>query len=83
MRFIEDLKVKHLNAFVTYYLGKDVEILGYDFDPEMYFECDDEDKYIEGSDFQLLTIRYKVGDEIKKEVLVWYCEDEEFGGSYE
>ena len=64
MKMIEDLRVKHIVAFVSHEIGKQVTaITTIGFNQDIWFDTDKNDERIEDSDYQLVAIFYYYYDE--------------------
>ncbi len=77
--FLEDLKIKHLAAFVGNEIGKSVSILSISIDPEVYYLPHEDGTPMDGTDYQIATVtvleRFK-GDKYSV-TIEWDIEDEE------
>lgn len=82
MKLIEDIKIKHLAAFVSQQVGKSVSILSIEIDPDIYYHEDDKGELIEGSDYQVVKIGYSefgenFGQNTTFAEFIWLCESED------
>lgn len=78
MKMIEDMKISHIEALACRLYGKIFNMSGIDIDPNVYYDVDDDENYIDGSDYQLCTIRFYEDGEIVEKRFQWDMEDENF-----
>lgn len=57
--FLEDLRIKHLAAFVGNEIGKGVYILSINIDPEVYCLENGDGTPKDGTDYQIATVKVR------------------------
>lgn len=75
---IEEMKISHIEALANRIYGKVVNMSGIDIDPDVYFYTDDDENRVDGSDYQLCTIRFYDEGEIVEKMFQWNIEEENF-----
>jgi hypothetical protein len=81
MRFIQDFKLKHIEAFISHELDKRVILRSIDIVSN--YDEDEDEKYIRESDpvYQKISVLFSDAlgntEELDREDFIWYCESEE------